>query len=173
MSVEEILSSRKAFLVKVREQRKTYLVKDLNLLTKNIGEMRQVFCSMLSFFIIQHQIEAAYPDPEGFRELLDLFQSKTEEHLLGVTRYACSATEILSIKKLLHFCAHICAKKQMPAEEAIFLDSNLSLSVCETLLPVYQSRLTSELAGPLEGNPSANTFQQVEINTLDDYSSPI
>lgn len=124
IAVEDILSTRSDFLSKVREQRRTYLVKDLNLLTKNIGELKLVLCSILSFFIVQHQIEEAYPDPDGFRQLLDLFQSKVESHFVDITKYGCSTSEILQIKKLLHFCAHICAKKSMASEEAAFLESN-------------------------------------------------
>lgn len=123
MTVEEILSSRKAFLDKVQEQRRTFLIKDLNLLTKNIADMRLVFCSILAFFIVQHQIQEAYPDPDGYRDLLDLFQSKVEAHLIEVTRYGSSSSDVLLIKKLLHFCAHVCAKKQIPNVETVFLES--------------------------------------------------
>lgn len=126
VTVEEILSNKRTFLAKLKEQRKTYLIKDLNLLTKNLGELRQVMSSLVAFFIVQHQIQVAYPDPEGKRELLELFQNKTEEHLLSITRFGYSSNEILSVKKLLHFCGHCCKLKNMADEEAAFLESTLT-----------------------------------------------
>ena len=113
------MSSKRTFLSKVKEQRKTYLIKDLNLLTKNINELKMLMCSMLSFFIIQSQIDKADNNTESKQELLDLFQSKTEEHLLGITKYGYSSQEIFSLKKLLHFCAYCCKKKNMSDEEAV------------------------------------------------------
>lgn len=85
-----------------------------------------VICSLLSFFIIQNQIEKAHPEISGNKELLNLFQDKVTEHCLNITKYDYTTEEVLSLKKLLHFCAHCCKKKSMPDQEAAFLDSKPS-----------------------------------------------
>jgi hypothetical protein len=170
VSVETILSSKLNFLMKVREQRKTYLIKDLNLLTKNFSDLQMVMCSLLSFFIIQNQIEKSHPEIAGDKVLLGLFQEKVTEHCLSITKYGYSTEQVLSLKKLLHFCAHCCKKKSMPDEEAVFLDSSLSIKiVCETLLPVYHFKLMNELSAGIEDWPISNEFKPCEINTLEDY----
>lgn len=124
ISVEEILKKKEEFFVKVKELRRGYLVKDLNLLTKNQQEMKLVFCSTLAYFLIQDQIDKLNPDFSFGEELLSMFQKRVTEHCLEISKYGYTSKDVLSLKKILHFCSYACKKKGLLNIEAMYLESS-------------------------------------------------
>jgi hypothetical protein len=111
----------------LREQRRTYLVKDLNLLTKNINEQKIVLLSTLAFFLIEEQLSELIPEGSksevGQPVLQNQFLEKLSAHLLDTCRFGYSPRDILVMKKTLHYCAVVSKLKQAPALENMYLES--------------------------------------------------
>ena len=127
--MQQTLNRTREFAKSIAEQRKTYLIKDLNLLTKNINEQKLVFISTLSFFLIEEQLAILLADQPTFRQaqtqLQTLFVEKVTAHLLDTCRFGYTPRDILVIKKTLHYCAVVCRLKHALDLEGMYLGSSL------------------------------------------------
>lgn len=170
LSVQETLKTKKQFLEKVKDLRRSYLMKHLNLLTKNLTDIKSVLCSTLAFFIAQAQLDELAPEIKFLDDLMKVFQEKLTEYFLETCKFGYSKEEVLILKKYLHFCAFCARKKNLFLLEAVYLDSNYKSNlVCETLLPLYHLKVVVELSSAIEDWKLANKFRQVEIMNLEDY----
>lgn len=124
LTVQSILNNKEAFLETLLAQRETYLNKDLALLTKSLPELKEILVSLLGFFVVQAHIDGVGGGnkAEGFRKFSKIFEEKVGEHLIEISKYGFSIEDILSLKKILHFCIYCSKKLNLPNLEAMYLE---------------------------------------------------
>lgn len=164
--MQDILHARKEFMGKLKTLRSTYLQKDLSLLSKNVNDLKYLLCSMLAFLIIQHQIDEIDKEIDCLEGMMKEFQTKLTSHLIEISKFGLSHKEIFSLKKVLHYCAHVCKKNNLRKLEDLFLE------ICDTLLPIYFMKLSGDLSGSLEDWPQNHAFKPYPIQTLEEYCRP-
>lgn len=165
--MHQILNTQNEFYTVVKQQRRSFLVKELNLLTKNSNELKVTLSGLLSYCLVEWQIDKIDKEFKLFEESSSLMISTMSEHLTQTFKYGSTQTDLLAIKKTLHYLSYICQRHGLGNLEAAYLD------ICSALAIIYSGKIEQELRTKTEQWMTSTPIESLSVKTLAEYQENV